>query len=453
MKSELKCDVAVVGAGMAGLTAARELMHQGLSVIVLEGRDRVGGRTLSKTLDNGVTIDLGGQWVAPTQKRVMALIEEFNVGIFKTYTAGDSLALVNGKTFRYQGTIPLRDDESSADLMACIASLESLAASVPLERPWDHPDAKRLDNMTFAQWIDENTTSEFANFVFKWLAPAVFSVEASELSALHAAFYFGAAGGVDHLTSTDGGGQDSRFHTGFQTLSLKIAEQIGEVIKLEQVVSKIEQDENGARVHTDSLLISAKRVVVAVPPALASRIRYLPALPAARDALTQRMPMGTALKMMVCYDKPFWREDGLSGMVFSEEDTPQLIYDNSPEDGRCGILLLFCEGAAARAWGQRSLESREDAMISVLVKCFGAKASDYIEYIEQYWVAEEFSRGCYAGSMPPGAWTSLGAALRDPVGLIHWAGTETATCWNGYVEGAIQSGERVTREIVDSLQL
>jgi monoamine oxidase len=448
MKTNIKCDVVVVGAGMAGLTAARELKKKGLEVIVLEARDRVGGRTWSKTLDNGVTIDVGGQWVAPTQARVHALIEEFNVGIFKTFTAGDSIALMDGQTVRYQGTIPSLDEESDRDIGQCLEKLEALAASIPLEAPWEHPEALRLDNMTFAHWVDENTTSSFGNYILKWLVPAVFSIEASEMSALHAAFYFGAAGGVERLTNTDGGGQDSRFHKGFQTLSLKLAEQLEDNVKLEQVVSRIYQDANSVQVHTDKLIVNATRVVVATAPAIASRIRYSPPLPASRDALTQRMPMGTAIKMMFRYEKPFWREENLNGMVVTDEETPQLVYDNSPDDGSCGILLLFTEGAAARAWGEKPLPEREAAMVAVLQKCFGAKAEDYIEYIEQYWVAEEFSRGCYAGTMPPGAWTTLGKALREPVGRIHWAGTETATFWNGYVEGAIQSGERVCQEIV-----
>ncbi|MCW8193678.1 flavin monoamine oxidase family protein [Proteobacteria bacterium 005FR1] len=450
MKRSRSCDVVVVGAGMAGLTAARELRRAGREVLVLEARDRVGGRTLSKTLDNGVVIDLGGQWVAPTQTRVMRLVDEFKVDIFKTYTAGDSMLLFEGEVIRRSGSFPFKDKESLDDIRQCMEKLEVLAASVPLDAPWTHPDAIRLDNITFAQWIEENTTTDFSRFFFNWYAPAVFSVNSSELSALHAAFYFGAAGGVALVTSTEGGGQDSRFHKGFQELSLRLAEELGDAICLSSPVSLIEQGESKAIVHTDHMTVEADRVVVAMPPTLSGRIRYNPPMPASRDALIQRMPMGTAIKTMIRYSSPFWRELGLSGMVISQADIPQLVFDNSPDDGSCGILLLFCEGGAARRWGACSSMEREAAMLEVLVKCFGEQARNYEEIIEKYWVEEEFSRGCYAGTMPPGVWTTLGESLRKPVGRIHWAGTETATSWNGYVEGAVQSGERVTQEVIDA---
>ncbi|MDR5799145.1 MULTISPECIES: flavin monoamine oxidase family protein [Caballeronia] len=448
---KLDCDIVIVGAGMSGLSAARAATRAGKSVIVLEARDRVGGRTLSKTLDNGVTIDLGGQWVAPTQKRVLALIEEFGLKIFKTYQTGDSIAYLNGEKVRYEGVIPKRDPETDADIENGMALLEELAASIPLEAPWTHPRALELDRQTFADWINANLKTEFGRWVYDRLAPGVFSVEACELSLLHVAFYFGAAGGVDRLTSTDGGGQDSRFQTGAQQLSINLAKELGERIRLEQIVTKIEQDSVGVTVTTEDRKYVARRVIVALPPTLTGRIRYVPALPASRDSLTQRMPMGTALKTMVRYRTPFWRADGLSGLVFTDHDTPQLVYDNSPDDGSCGILLLFTEGIAARKWSEKTAEEREAAAIEVLVKCFGAKATEYEEFIEKYWVDEEFSRGCYAGTMPAGAWTSFGPVLSRPVGHIHWAGTETATCWNGYIEGAIQAGERASLEAITSI--
>jgi monoamine oxidase len=161
--------------------------------------------------------------------------------------------------------------------------------------------------------------------------------------------------------------------------------------------------------------------------------------------------MGTAIKMMLVYDQPFWREEGLSGFAVTDCDVPQLIYDNSPEDGSCGILLGFTEGIPARRWIAESKATRQAEAIRTAVGCFGRKAERLVEFIEQSWMAEEFSRGCYAGTMPPGAWTSFGPALREPFGRIHWAGTETATYWNGYVEGAMQAGERAAGETIDAL--
>ena len=208
------CDVVVVGAGMSGLTAARALADAGKRVLVVEARDRVGGRTLSKTLSNGVIVDLGGQWVAPTQHRVLKLVSELGLGIFKTFDTGASLALRDGVVTRYEGVLPKIDAETAADIRQGMEKIGALAASIPLDAPWTHPEAAELDQLTYAAWIEKNLTTELGRWTFKLQAPSVFSVDASELSVLHVAFYYGAAGGPDMITSTSGGGQDSRFRGG-----------------------------------------------------------------------------------------------------------------------------------------------------------------------------------------------------------------------------------------------
>ncbi len=448
MTVEVNCDVVIVGAGMSGLTAARVLVDAGKSVIVLEARDRVGGRTLSKALSNGFVVDMGGQWVGPTQHRVVKLIRELGLRTFKTYNSGASLALIDGAVQRYDGILPGLDEASGLDLAQAVEKLEALAASIPLEAPWTHPDAAELDRMTYAAWIDATAATAGGRWALKFMAPSVFSVDASELSILHVAFYFGSCGGVDILTSTEGGGQDSRFVDGMQSLATGLAAGLRGCVKLEQVVDRIMQDEAGVTVRATSVEVRAAHVIVALPPTLAGRLRYEPPMPPLRDSLTQRMPMGTAIKMMFRYDTPFWRSEGLSGMALTDKDVPQLVYDNSPDDGSCGVLLGFTEGIPARDWMQRSPTERQAAGTETLVQAFGPKAGEVREFVEHSWVSEAFSRGCYAGTMPPGAWRSFGPALRANVGRIHWAGTETATVWNGYVEGAMQAGERAAEEVI-----
>lgn len=446
------CEVVVIGGGASGLKAARQLVEAGVDALVLEARDRVGGRTLSQTLVNGVTIDLGGQWVAPTQYRVLSLAQELGLGIFPTYEDGDGVVFQGGERSFFSGRTDADDPVSSADVKQGRLKLEALAASIPLEAPWTHPDAQALDRITYADWIEQNLTTDFGRWLFNFNAPGVFSVDASELSMLHVAFYFGAGGGFGVVTGTRGGGQDSRFHEGMQQLSIGLAKGLGERVLLNQVAGRIRQDDEGVTVWTDELEIRAKRVIVALSPTLAGRIRYHPPLPALRDALTQRMPMGTAIKMMLVYDRPFWRDGGLSGFALTDCDVPQLIYDNSPEDGSCGILLGFTEGLPARRWIAESAEARRAEAIRTAVGCFGSEAGSPRDFIEKSWMEEEFSRGCYAGTMTPGSWTTFGTALRAPVGRIHWAGTETATYWNGYVEGALQAGERAAAEVIEAVR-
>lgn len=449
---EQDCDVAVVGAGMSGLTAARTLIDAGLKVAVLEARNRVGGRTLSKTLSNGVVVDMGGQWVAPTQSRVLKLIDELELTTFKTFDRGLSVALRNGVAQRFAGLSPIDDADVAADVEQGTAKIADLAASVPLDAPWTHPLAAQLDQMTYAEWIDRNLLTDLGRWIFRFQAPSVFSVDASEISVLHVAFYFGCAGGPDMIMATSGGGQDSRFSGGMQGLAVGLAAQLKDAIQLDQPVDAIMQNDDGLVLRTPTLSLMARRAVVALPPTLAGRIRYAPPMPPLRDSLTQRMPMGTALKMMFVYDTPFWRREGLSGLVLTDCDVPQLVFDNSPDDASCGILLGFTEGIPARSWMQVAPAERQAAGVETLAQVFGPEARNVVEYVEHSWTDEEYSRGCYAGTMPPGAWRSFGKALREPVGKIHWAGTETATDWSGYVEGAMQAGERAAAEVLVALQ-
>ena len=146
--------------------------------------------------------------------------------------------------------------------------------------------------------------------------------------------------------------------------------------------------------------------------------------------------------------EPFWRAEGLSGTVFSLDDEVSVIFDNSPQDLSCGVLLGFLEGKHARRTGKLPPEERKELVLSVLEKFFGPRSADPEEYVERDWAAEEWSRGCYGGRFGTGVWTGYGEALREPVGRVHWAGTETAEVWNGYMDGAVRSGERAAREVL-----
>jgi monoamine oxidase len=443
------CDVVVVGAGLAGLTAARELAAAGLDVQVLEARDRVGGRTLSEPVGEHPedVAEVGGQWVGPTQHEVMALVRELGIETYPTYGEGKNLFEdERGKLRRYSGTIPRLGPLVMLDYGRADLKLKRLIKKVSPDAPWKSDDAKRLDEQTFATWIRRNARTATTRETFALACRAVFAVEPAEVSLLHILFYAAAAGGWDDLLDTEGGAQQDRLAGGTQQLSIRMAEQLAEGVRLSSSVRAIRTESDGVVAGE----VRARRAIVAVPPALAGRIEYDPALSGMRDQLTQRMPMGTVIKCIAVYDEPFWREDGLSGQAVSLPGPTQVIFDNTAPNGS-PMLLGFLEGRDARELGSLPGGERREAVLRGFQRLFGRRAAHPALYVEKDWSSEVYSRGCYVGVLGPGAWTGFGRALREPIGRIHWAGTETATDWSGYMEGAVQSGERAAQEVLASL--
>jgi monoamine oxidase len=445
-----RVDVAVVGAGLAGLVAARDLLAAGLSVLVLEARDRVGGRLLNHTLKGGAVVEVGGQWVGPTQDRVLALAEELGVGLYPTYEEGEHFLAVNGAVKRYSGDDFALPEDALADVGETQQRLEEMASTVPLEEPWRAAQAAAWDAQTLDTWLVANANTEIGLGYWRTLVPALFSAEASEMSLLHFLFYCRSGGTIDRLVATHGGAQESRLEGGSQHLASRLAEQLGDVVRLGSPVRAIRQDDRGVEVTYNGGVVEAGRAVVAIPPTLTGRIRYSPALPPLRDQLTQQVPMGYVIKVQIAYPEPFWRAEGLSGSVFSLDDEVSVIFDNSPPDLSCGVLLGFLEGAHARLAGRLPPQERKELILSVFAKFFGSRAANSDEYVEKDWATEEWSRGCYGGRFGTGVWTGYGEALREAVGRIHWAGTETAEIWNGYMDGAVRSGERAAHEVLAS---
>lgn len=445
-------DVVVVGAGIAGLVAARRLQAAGVAPLVLEARERVGGRLLRHLLNDTVVIDLGGQWLGPTQERAYALVCELGLQLFPTYTEGESLAIIGGRLQRYSGSVPKLGVMALLDFGSAVAKLDRMAKQVLLDAPWDAPRAAAWDSETLASWARHTMRTALGRWGIQIFSEAVFAAEPSELSLLHALFYIHSGGGFESLISTRGGAQQDRFVEGAQSLALRLAEQLGNQVLMGQPVVRIQQSKESVCVITRSgATYTARAVIVAIPPTLAGRIEYDPPLPAVRDQLTQRLPNGAVIKCFAVYDRPFWREQGLNGMALSDCAPVHLIFDNSPPDASCGILLGFIEGAAARQMSLADTHIRRATVLECFARLFGEQARQPEAYIDHDWSAEIWSRGCYGAHFPPGVWTQFGRAVREPVGRIFWAGTETAIRWMGYIDGAIESGERAAAEVLSRL--
>ncbi|MEX0682875.1 MAG: FAD-dependent oxidoreductase [Dehalococcoidia bacterium] len=449
---QIDTDVCVVGAGYAGLTAARRVSQAGLTAVIVEARGRVGGRVWTCQLEDGTPLDMGGTWVGPGQDAVYALALELGISTYPTYATGETVFVdAQGNVSSYRGSLPPIGPLPIASLAQGMFRLDALARSVSLEAPWKGKRARNWDSRSVGSWIDGQVPTRTAKHLLAAAVRGLLTADPSEISLLQFLHLVrSAGGGLNAILAVEGGYQQDRLTGGAQSMANAMAQELGEAVRLNAPVREIEQDDLGMTVRGDTLTVRAKRTIVAIPPRLAGRVRYSPALPADHAQLLDRMPAGEIIKIMTVYEEPFWRADGRSGQSVAIDSPIETTLDASPKSGR-GVLASFAFGPFARSLARLTPDVRKDLVLDALRLRFGAKAGEPIAYEEADWEREEWTRGCSAAHLATGVLTQFGRWLRVPVGRIHWAGTETATTSWGTIDGAIRSGQRAADEALATL--
>lgn len=441
MANQSDVDVAVVGAGIAGLTAARRLVEGGADVVVLEASDRVGGRTVNEPISDDQITEMGGQWVGPTQDRVLALIAELGLETFPTRTEGQNVIEIGGRLRRYRGTIPKLAPHVLADLGWARFRLSQAMRRIDPAAPWEAANAAELDSQSLGEWIDRHTRTRIARRLIALSCKTVWGAEPEDLSLLWSLAYMAAGGGFEKLLDVEGGAQQDRIVGGSALIAEGMAADLGDRVRLGHAVTEVRRGEQGVELVCGKDGIAARRAVIAVPPALLRELSFSPALPESHAALAAGWRGGHLTKLTAVYEEPFWRSEGLSGEAVGTTSAVSIAFDNTPPEDAPGALVGFVGGSDVAGFAKLPDAGRREAALGGFARLFGPKALEADRFLERDWHAEEWARGGPVSNLGPGTLARHGRALREPVGPLHFAATEYATTWCGYMDGAVRSGE------------
>jgi len=444
--ADLVADVAIIGAGLAGLTAARDLHLAGCeSFVVLEARDRVGGRTYNHDLGNGIVSEAGGQWIGPGQTAIADLARELGIDIFPTYYQGKSAYLAGDSIVTTE--VPNGGGDTNP---ALVVKLNALARDVPSAAPWTARNAAELDKLSVGDWLVQQGVSNEDRIGFDSFTTLSFGTTPAALGFLQYLAGVNSAGcKVEILEAVKGGAQESRFVGGSQHLSITMAKSLGNKVRLSSPVRHIVGwDREVVELHTDTGVFRARQVVCALNPALCNQIAFDPPLPDGRAQLQWHWPAHAPMRKIAhVYPSPFWRKAGLNAQITQVDGPLMWSFDNSPPDGALGVIGAFVKPG----WLPHEPKQAERRISEIYASVFGAEALKPLQFHDQDWgKVDSWSLTCI-GPIPPGFYTKWGPYLNPAVGRLIWSGTETADIWPGAMDGAVRSGHRAALQALNAL--
>lgn len=450
--NEITRDVVIVGAGAAGLTAANQLRKAGLSVAVLEARDRVGGRLWTDTIE-GAMLEIGGQWVSPDQDALIETVADLGLETFSRYREGDSVYIgPDGTVSRFTGDVFPVSAETEAVITDITERLDAMVAEIDPDRPWAHPRAEEWDRVSWDAWLRAQTDDDEAvrNLAFA-TGSAMLTKPTHAFSLLQSLLMAASAGSYSNLVDADFI-LDKRVVGGLQQVPLLLAERLGDDVFLNEPVRTMEWSDAGVTAIADGMTVRARHGILALAPVLYNRISFVPALPRLQHQMHQHLSMGFVIKVHAVYDRPFWREQGLSGTAFSPYELSHEAYDNTNHGDERGTLVGFVSDRNADDVFRVSAEERRERILESLSHYYGPEAKNPVVYYESDWGAEEWTRGAYAASFDLGGLSRYGADLRTPVGPVHFACSDLAGAGYQHVDGAIRMGRLVADTILEEVR-
>jgi monoamine oxidase len=439
----------VVGAGFSGIAAARRLQDAGVDARVLEARARLGGRVWGREMDDGTVVSVGGTWLGKGQDRLFAIARDVGLTPYPQFEEGEILLRFKEQNHRYRGVIPPVGPFGVAVLGLVLFRLDRLTKRVVREQPWTTRGARRLDSVTLGSAIanpltvPSRTAREMLDAVFR----LTFCADPAEISLLGSMVLAAGTGSFQYFMDS----KQTETHLldgGTPELVARFAQPLGERLELSCPVRRVRQLTGGVEVEADGITVRAQHVIITTPPLLASRIEYDPALPPAHASLLRSYVPGAIIRGVSTYDEPFWRADGLTGETFAPGSPVVVSIDQCPRDGSPGILSGYAMGRDAIRLAALDPQERRRVWLDELAKRLGPKARSPRAFLDVDWTAERWSLGGTIGHLPTGIVTAYGEAIRQPVGRIHWSGTERATEMHGLIEGAVRSGERAADEVL-----